>query len=281
MSPVLRELARSVLHRRPGRGKNIDKGDAPGSGGLGHGGGVKSEIPDHRLLCPFNRHRRQKDDFWSRFSIESRGLELLQVFREALFELIELLFSPETLIESESGEDHIDFFPSEMLRHRGEIVGPRLQVHLVAGPRKIPDDEVEVRMGLIEHRLEDAVTPRLLEEPVADKGDAVALFKLQRQGRHHCLALNRIRRRSRVNAVALQRRIERRGCLARLDILRIDRIHRKRSFCLGGGAERSKGEECGEPPELKYHVGNLAQDTGRVKGRSFARRSSTRPLAIP
>ena len=193
MRTIVREWVRSALHRRASRGKDIDKGHAPGRGDFGHGGGIECEIPVNRILCSLNRDRRQKDDSRSRFSIESRGPELLQVFRETFFELIELRFAAKALIKSERRKNHVDLLSREMLCHRREVVRPGLQVHFIPRPREIADDEIEIGMSLIEHRLEDAVASRLFEKPVADKGNAITLFEPQRQSCRDSFPLQRIR----------------------------------------------------------------------------------------
>ena len=179
----------------------------------------------------------------------------MEILREPRLELVELFRSPEALVESKRREDDVDFLPREVLRNGSEIVGSGLQVHLVARPSEIPDDEVEVGMRLIKHRLKNAMTTRLFEETIPDEGDPITFLQFQRQRRHDRLAFYRERRRLRVDAVFRQGGIGRRGLLAGRLVLRVGGVDRKRAFGLGRSSKGHDGESQSENTSRKNHVG--------------------------
>ena len=110
-------------------------------------------------------------------------------------EIVHLARAVEGFVVAERGEDDVDFLARQVLRHGGEVVRTRLQIHLVRRPGEVSDHELVIGMRELDQRLDVAKLLRTIQQRVADEGNARAFFQLQRQRRFHGRRAFGIRRR--------------------------------------------------------------------------------------
>ena len=106
-----------------------------------------------------------------------------------------------------------------MLRNRSKVVRARLEIYFVSRPGKIANRQLQLGIGLVEHRFKESKLPPTIEQRISHQGNAIVFFQLQRQRCLNGLPTLRSWSGLGINTVFFQFRILRRSLFAGLFIL--------------------------------------------------------------
>ena len=98
--------------------------------------------------------------------------EVLEEGVEAVDEWLDSLRAGEGFVVAEGGDDEVRLEVEEVLIEVAEVVGTGLEVDLVGGPGEVADGELVPGEALVEEGFEVALAAFVVEEEVADEGDA-------------------------------------------------------------------------------------------------------------
>jgi len=114
----------------------------------------------------------EEDDAGGGGAVVGLASEVLEEGVEAVDEGLDSLRAGEGFVVAEGGDDEVRLEVEEVLIEVAEVVGTGLEVDLVGGPGEVADGELVPGEALVKEGFEVALAAFVVEEEVADEGDA-------------------------------------------------------------------------------------------------------------